>query len=472
MTKTNPDPNATEQLEQLTELLTKLNTEPMLPATVIRVTDRVLVAKGGEHAEVELPNFKLRPGDAVMLLASTGQIMKKSEHVGTGSTALIDRIIDANFIEINTNGTKRLVLRGQLPDDIKAGQTIKIDISGTIALGLAPESKRQGEHGDIGTGVAWDDIAGQVDAKAVLRECVEGPLQYPELFKHYSKPPAKGVLLSGPPGCGKTMLGKAVATAVAALHDKPSASGFIYVKAPEILDPYVGVAEANVRQLFSRARQHFEKYGVPAVVFIDEADAILGVRGARHSHMEKTIVPMFLTEMDGMDASGAMVILATNRPDQLDPAVTREGRIDHKIHVSRPNIRDTFDLFRLYLTKMPMSSDLDETAAHATEMIYRNELQLYDIHTQSGEVLKFNFQHLNSGSMVANIVDQAATLAMRRDREQKTITGLICGDVVEAVSRVFETNRHTNHDDAIAEFAGAHQVTHVRKCHVATAQVN
>lgn len=175
--------------------------------------------------------------------------------------------------------------------------------------------------------VTWDDIGGLVDAKQQMLEAVELPWKHPDLYAHYGKKPLRGVLLYGPPGCGKTMLGAAAASSLARTHGKDQIeSGYLYVKGPEILDPFVGVTEATIRELFERGRAHEKAHGYPATLFIDEADAILGKRGGNgpnSSIIDHTVVAQFLSEMDGLDKNGTIVILATNRADILDPAVTR-----------------------------------------------------------------------------------------------------------------------------------------------------
>ena len=168
------------------------------------------------------------------------------------------------------------------------------------------------------------DIAGLADAKEQLVEAIELPYTKPEVFAHYNKRPPKGALLYGPPGCGKTLLRiKAAASSIAKIHKKKQmASGFIYVKGPELLSKWVGQAEESVRELFLRARDHHKKHGYPALLFIDEADAIMPERGSgKSSDVENTIVPMFLSEMDGLETSHALV--ATG--DQPGPAFGPSG---------------------------------------------------------------------------------------------------------------------------------------------------
>src|SRR5208283_4208865 len=172
------------------------------------------------------------------------------------------------------------------------------------------------------------------------KEAIELPFTHKDIFAHYNKKPPKGLLLYGPPGCGKTLVGKATTNSLANIFGaKAISSGFIYVKGPEILNMYVGESGRRIREIFQRGRKHFDKYKFPAVIFIDEAEAVLSERGtSRSSDVDKTIVPMFLSEMDGLDENHAIVMLATNRPKMLDPAVVREGRVDRHIKVSRPTV--------------------------------------------------------------------------------------------------------------------------------------
>lgn len=202
------------------------------------------------------------------------------------------------------------------------------------------------------------------------------------------------------------------------------------MKGPEILNKFVGESEGTVRNLFKRAREHKRKHGYPAVLFIDEADAILGARGEFGFGMEKTIVPMFLAEMDGMDKDGPLVLLATNRSDQLDAAVIRDGRIDRKIEVKRPELEDATEIFKMYMKDKPLG-----------EFCTNEEFaQVFAMKTFLNEELKKRI----SGSLIAGLVDQAISSAMRRDIEAKTekISGLSEGDIDAAILAVELANKH------------------------------
>ena len=289
---------------------------------------------------------------------------------------------------------------------------------------------------DITPNIDWSDIGGLDQAKADLREAIEIPHLHKDLFAWYGQRQVKGILLSGPPGCGKTMLGKAVSTALAKIHSQESSkTGFLYVKGPEILNMYVGSTEQTIRDMFYDAQRHKEEYGYPAVIFIDEADAILAARGSRNIGIGNTIVPMFLTEMDGLEESGAIVIIATNRPDVLDPAIVRDGRIDRKIAVTRPNqdIAKEILMLNLKKCKVDKGNKRDIMADEIAAMIWSPETKVSE---------RYWLRDIVNGAMLANIVNLAASTALQRDLKNETRTGVRLEECLEAVRRI-ATSAHS-----------------------------
>jgi len=309
--------------------------------------------------------------------------------------------------------------------------------------------------------ISWDDIGGLEDAKREMIEIVELPHKFSALYKFYNKRQAKGILLWGPPGCGKTMLGKAAATAMATTHKTDgNGAGFHYIKGPEILDKYVGVAEATIRRIFERAKKHKAQYGYPAVIFIDEADAILAKRGSGiSSDINNTIVPMFLAEMDGMEESGALVLLATNRADVLDPAVTRDGRIDRKIKVTRPTLQSAAEIFMIALKGVPVNKESPKNvlAQKASESLFSEDRLLYQIHTKTGGTIPFTLKELVNGGMVVGIVDQAISLAIHKDIKKSAKTGLCEEDIMIAIDKVEAQNRGLNHKDELEDMIAGYR---------------
>jgi proteasome-associated ATPase len=411
----------------------------------------------GKFVEVLLPQeLKVNPGDTVTVVMETMQIVDVAAVQIGGDIAYIRRVIDDTFSEVDYQSSVRVVFNGKFNKKIEKGDRVVLDGTATVIIrNLGKEDERFSFTTE--TNVSWNEIGGLDEAKREMIEAVELPHVNPDIFRFYGKKPIKGVLLYGPPGCGKTMLGKATATALARIYNGGStSSGFIYIKGPEILDRFVGVAEATVRQIFQRARKHKEKHGYPAVVFIDEADAILSKRGSGiSSDVERTIVPMFLTEMDGLEDSGALVILATNRSDILDPAIVRDGRIDRKIRISRPTPESAAEIFHLNLKRVPLNNGYtyEELAKLGSDEVFSSKRTLYQIKTKDG-VREFTLGNILNGGMVVSIVDQATSIAMHRDlREKKEKPAGLCReDIVAAVDTVFRQNRDLNHTDELSEF--------------------
>jgi proteasome ATPase len=285
--------------------------------------------------------------------------------------------------------------------------------------------------------ITWDDIGGLEDAKADMIEAIEMPLLHDELFKRYNKRLIKGIMLSGPPGCGKTMLGKAAANSIARIHKtKAAKTGFMYIKGPEVLNKFVGETEETIRDIFDDAKRHKEEHGYPAIIFIDEADAILATRGSRVNGLGATVVPAFLTEMDGLDDSAAIVIIATNRPDVLDPAIVRDGRIDRKIEIPRPDEKNASIIIQHALKGVPLQKGISiETFADAVaEIAYADDRMVGDQ----------KLRDIINGAMLVGIIDIAVSNAIRREIAGKGRKGLQEEDIMFAIAR----QQHHNKDQS------------------------
>jgi len=422
-----------------------------------------IALEGNRLFEVFLPEEskgEIKAGTGVMVNSQTMQIVKVAPVQVGGDIGSVRRIIDGDFVEVDHQSVTRVVFSGEFGKVLEKGDRVVLDGTATIIV------RNLGKDGQrfkvaVKDEITWKDIGGLEDAKEQMIEAVELPHRHPELFKFYGKKPINGVLLYGPPGCGKTMLGKATATAIAEAHNgkrkdhKQPVSGFLYVKGPEILDRFVGVAEATIRQIFQWARKHKETQGYPAVIFIDEAEAILPKRGSGiSSDIERTIVPMFLSEMSGLEESGAIVVLATNRPDILDPAVVREGRMDRKIKVDRPNLKSATEIFRIHLREVPLNNGYthQQLADLGAKEVFSPKRVLYQIQTKDGKAIEFGLANLIHGGMIAGIVDQATSIALKRDLAKRRKSGICKDDLVQAVDKVFGQNRDLNHTDELAEF--------------------
>lgn len=305
----------------------------------------------------------------------------------------------------------------------------------------------------------WGEIGGQDDAKRELVRAIQWPVLYPELFLLFKRRRSRGVLLYGPPGCGKTLLGKAVVRLLAALyHRKADDGAFKYVKGHQLLDMYVGQSEKAVKALFDEARRFREEKGYPAVLFFDEADALFRRRAAGSSEGGFSLVPALLAEMDGMDETGAFVMLATNRPDALDLAITRPGRIDRRIRITRPDQSAAARIFQIHLEGVYLDEGLSlaEAGSHAATELFdpRHRLYQVDFEEQEGEQSSyFLLKDLASGALIQNIVDRATANKMDFCIENDVRAGLNRGDLTAAVEEVLAEQRQSRHAEELEEFA-------------------
>lgn len=465
---------AVEKLKKQQELINKLRNTSLQYGTVIGYDKRTFIVgmdqetgnkfvdeklkepiktvkiifNGNPLEVIDNPELDLKPGDIVKLITTDDgiAIAEKSEFEGNfGPMVDVMEVIDEERVSVNLNGSPRIVFT--CGHKVEVETRVVLDEYNIKVLRVEKEDKKRFIHTEA-TGVKWEDIGGQSKAKREIVEAIEGPMRNPALYKAYNKKPAKGILLYGPPGNGKTMFGKAIATSVQAMYGS-DAEGFISVKGPEILNMYVGNSEAAIRNLFEMARKFKEKHGAPAVLFIDEAEAILSKRGSsRSSDVDKTIVPQFLSEMDGLSDSAAIVVLTTNRPDMLDPAVIREGRIDKKIRIDKPDMEGVEAIFNLNLKNVPLQGECSQIVKKATQLVFDSSLVLYEINLKKGGQRQFTYSDIINGGMIASIVDEAITQAINRDLESKAEKPLgVTEDLVtKAILKSFEQNIGMNHE--------------------------
>jgi len=443
-----------KSLTEHQEELKRIAASALEIATVVRVQKaHVYISVGGNVMRVEKPKAKVEAGNGVLVFSETKQIVEVMDFPPTGTIGYVEALMDNGEAEVVVNGNPAVVQVG----DSKAqkGDRVMIDASESVILRNLGKLSRKYALDDV-PNITWDDIGGLEEAKQAMIEAVELPHKNKKIFDFYGKRSPKGVLLYGPPGCGKTLLAKAAANSLAKIYKESgaAASSFIYIKGPELLNKYVGESEASIRSLFERTREHKAKHGYPAVLFIDEADAILAERGGRGSisGMEQTIVPMFLAEMDGMEDSGAFIILATNRPDSLDPAVGRDGRIDRKIKVTRPTKASTADIVNLNLKKTPLGKGVkreDLATCVVTELFSPSRI-LYTVKTTEGDA-NVTLAHMVNGGMIAGVVDAAMTIAIRRDLASGKMTGVTREDIIEAVNLIDTQSRDLNHNNEMQE---------------------
>lgn len=371
-----------------------------------------------------------------------------------GTTRVISKKLPEGKAEIETPEGSVIVLTGDM--ELEEGDRVIVDDSGAICVENLGKTQQFSVEKPPST--VWSDIGGLDDAKADLIEAIELPSQYPDLFELYGRKPPKGILLYGPPGCGKTMLAKASANALARIHKVKDGNGFIYIKGPEVLRKYVGESEGIIRSLFQKGREHYRKFGYPAIMFLDEGDALLSRRGSGiSSDVEKTIVPTFLSEMDGLEDSGVFVIIATNRPDVLDPAVVRDGRVDRKVYVPRPDENGAAKIFSIYFADKPLVGLRPrEMSNMAARELFSDKRVLFKVNTARGNEHDFNLGRIVNGAMITNIVSLAVSLAIRRDitdgnTGKRGKHGVKKDDVVKAIDTVFAQNKELDHMDAIEE---------------------
>ncbi len=417
---------------------------------------------------------QLHRGAEVLLNDSQNIILvRASDSVGEVVT-IVEVLADGIRAIVSTRGDENRVvelgdaLRGSL---IRSGDTYRLDIRSNILLERLPQPEVEDLLLEEVPDVRYSDIGGLNDQIEQIADAVELPYLHHDLFAEFRLPAPKGILLYGPPGCGKTLIAKAVANSLAQkVAEKTGAdkgrSYFINIKGPELLNKYVGETERQIRLVFQRAREKSEE-GWPVIVFFDEMDSMFRARGTGvSSDMESTIVPQLLAELDGVEGlTNVIVIGATNREDLIDPAILRPGRLDVKIKIDRPNKESARHIMSMYIdSETPIAQTEIESADgsievciaqmvdRAVESMYADttENEFLEVTYQNGDKEVLFYKDFSSGAMIENIVRRAKKTAIKRILANGT-RGLTTQDLLDAIRLEFHENddlpNTTNPDD-------------------------
>ena len=439
--------------------------------------DSIDVFTGGRKLRVNVsPSVDLddlRRGQEVMLNEALN-VVAVMDYEQVGEVVMLKEILaDGDRCLVIANADEERVVRLAEPlrgAVLRAGDSLLLDSRSGYVYERVPKSEVEELVLEEVPDIDYENIGGLKGQIDQIRDAVELPYLHPDMFREHELKPPKGVLLYGPPGCGKTLIAKAVANSlakkVAAKTGQEGKSYFLNIKGPELLNKYVGETERHIRLVFQRAREKANG-GTPVIVFFDEMDSLFRTRGSGvSSDVENTIVPQLLSEIDGVEGlENVIVIGASNREDMIDPAILRPGRLDVKIKIERPDAESARDIFSKYLTsRLPLhAEDLAEFAGDrdacvagmiqaTVERMYTEseENRFLEVTYANGDKEVLYFKDFNSGAMIQNIVDRAKKMAIKDllDNDQK---GIRVTHMLQACVDEFKENEDlpntTNPDD-------------------------
>ena len=433
---------ARQMIEKLEEVIKKVTSPANRIGTYLdkpaKDTAHIVVGGADYYCNVDprINLAKLKKGTRV-LVNEAYVIVGDLGFETAGPVTKITEVLGTDRLRVGSeHGLQSLILQRSaelMKASLKSGDEVRVDPNFRVALEVLPHPQSREHYLDDVPELPWEKVGGQDQALQAIKDAIELPLIHGELFQKFQHATPKGFLLYGPPGCGKTLIGKATAynltKQLRAKTGDEMKEYFMHVKGPEILNMWVGESERIVREIFSTAREK-RREGFLPFLFIDEAESILGTRRAsRYSNILSTLVPMFCSEMDGIDSlHDVVIILASNRADLIDPAILRPGRIDRKIKVNRPNKEGAREIYRIYLTNdLPYDGALAKEASNLgaaidrlierileVQFARREENKFLEITLRSGRKEMLYRSDLFSGAIIASIVERAKGLAIRR----------------------------------------------------------
>ncbi len=414
---------------------------------------------------------RVRVNDAYAVLAGmgphpSGPIVKIAEVLADGRLR----------VSMDSQGmNSRVVARAsQLSSAVlKAGDEVRMEPSFKLALEHFAAKENREYFLETVTEIPWENVGGQDEVISVIRDAIELPLVYPELYEKFGKRPMKGILLYGPPGCGKTLIGKATAYNLTREYNERTGKNvseyFMYINGPKILNMWLGESERQVRDIFATAREK-AKEGYLVFIFIDEAESILRTRNSgRFTNISNTVVPQFCAEMDGLVSSeNVVVMLTSNRPDYIDPAILRPERIDRRVRVKRPDRKASRDILGIYMnenvpidaTEIEKNGGDRKAAAQALvdgtiAYLWRKtgETEFLDVFQRNGSTERLYWKDLVSGALLSSLVERAKDFAIKRAIETKNPNeGITQDDLNRAVAMEYKENEIFPKSDAVEDW--------------------
>jgi proteasome-associated ATPase len=475
---------AREQITSLKEEVDKLCAPPSTYGVYLSVNEdgTVNILSQGRKVKVNLhPSIKaedIKPGQELILNEGLN-VVETAGYEIQGEVVILKELLDAERAIVTQRADEDrvgIIAEPLRSAKLKIGDHLLIDAKSGYLLEKLPKSEVEDLTLEEVPDIDYEDIGGLTSQIETIKDAVELPYLYADYYREHHLAPPKGVLLYGPPGCGKTMIAKAVANNLAARISEKRGEKvkgfFLNIKGPELLNKYVGETERKIREIFIKAREKAAE-DVPVVVFFDEMDALFRTRGSGiSSDVETTIVPQLLAEIDGVEhLKNVIVIGASNRQDLIDPAILRPGRLDVKIKIERPDQLGAADIFNKYMTtELPIhESEIRESGGDAQaavdRMIHATIEEMYSLEEENrflevtyanGDKEVLYFKDFSSGAMIESVVRRAKKLALKR-YIQLSEKGIKVEDLLNAVREEFKENEdlpNTTNPDDWAKIAG------------------